>query len=69
MILHLALFMLVAFTGFSSGVNRDCGPLCDYVWAPDDHYHYDLVETQRGEGVTFYTLNMTSQKWYDGMYR
>ncbi len=49
-----------------SGKNLDCGPLCDYVWAPDDHYKYELIETQRGVAVTLYTLNMTSQKWFDG---
>ena len=37
--------------------------LDEYVYTPDPAYKYELVNTQRGEGVTVYTLKMTSQEW------
>lgn len=42
-------------------------PLDDYVNTPDPHYTYKLVKAYSETGYTLYILNMTSQKWQDGM--
>ena len=42
-------------------------PLDDYVNAYDDHYNYSLIKTFELTGYKLYILNMTSQKWYDGI--
>lgn len=34
-----------------------------YVQKPDASYHYDVVNTVRGEGYTLYVVNLTSQTW------
>ena len=34
-----------------------------YVQAPDPNYHYELVNTIKGDGYTTYVLDMTSQQW------
>jgi hypothetical protein len=41
-------------------------PLDDYVYAPDPHYNYTLIDQHSIEGGTVYIYNFTSQKWYDG---
>jgi PhoPQ-activated pathogenicity-related protein len=47
-------------------------PLDDYVWTPDDHYHWELIPDQEpltGRSIdgkhswTGYLLNVTSQQW------
>ncbi len=42
-------------------------PLDDYVKAPDPHYKYELIKVYELEGYTLYVLNLTSQKWLDGI--
>ncbi|HBY59453.1 MAG TPA: PhoPQ-activated pathogenicity [Solibacterales bacterium] len=37
--------------------------LDDYVSAPDENYKYELVNTAKGDGITAYVLDMTSQAW------
>jgi len=34
-----------------------------YIYAPDTHFHYDLVRTITAPGYTAYVLNMTSQQY------
>ena len=34
----------------------------------DGFFSWDFVTTYEYEGVTMYMLNMTSQKWLDGIY-
>ncbi len=34
-----------------------------YVRQPDPTYHYDVVNTIRGDGYTVYVVNLTSQTW------
>ena len=41
-------------------------PLDDYVFAPDPHYWYEIIQTYNMTGYTLYILNFTSQMWYDG---
>ena len=41
-------------------------PLDDYVFAPDPHYGYEIIETYNMTGYTVYILNFTSQIWLDG---
>lgn len=41
-------------------------PLDDYVFAPDPHYGYELIQTYEMTGYTIYVLNLTSQMWLDG---
>jgi len=43
---------------------RQDTPLDEYVWRPDDSYRWELIQTQRGNAATFYTLFMISQTWY-----
>ena len=47
--------------------SRDTTPLDEYVWWPDDSYRWELIQTQRGEECTFYTLFLISQTWYPGI--
>ncbi len=42
-------------------------PLDDYVKAPDPHYKYEVIKVYELEGYTLYVLNLTSQKWLDGI--
>ncbi len=41
----------------------DRTPLDEYVDKPDPTYNYKLVNTIKGEGVTTYVVEMTSQTW------
>lgn len=34
-----------------------------YVAKPDPNYHWELVRTDEGEGLTSYTIDLTSQQW------
>ena len=43
-------------------------PLDDYVNTPDPHYKYELLKSQKLTGYTLHIINMTSQKWLDGIY-
>lgn len=42
-------------------------PLDDYVNTPDSNYKYDLIYTYEQAGYKLYILNMTSQRWQDGI--
>ncbi len=42
-------------------------PLDDYVNKPDPAYSWKLIQTYPSSTYTVYVLNMTSQKWFDGM--
>lgn len=42
-------------------------PLFDYVMSPDPYYKYDLIETYNFNEHDIYVINMTSQKWRDGL--
>lgn len=42
-------------------------PLDDYVFAPDPNYKYELLRTYNFIDHDVYILNMTSQKWKDGL--
>ena len=54
---------LVAFQSFAAAPATPLTALDRYVAAPDTNYTYRLVDTIRGEGVTTYVLDMTSQSW------
>jgi hypothetical protein len=44
--------------------------LDDYVNFDDGYFHWDILTTYRFEEnkTTVYMVNMTSQKWMDGIY-
>lgn len=60
---QLVLFFL--FNHFLVFILAD--PLEDYVKQPDPHYHYELLKTYNFADHDFYIINMTSQKWQDGI--
>ena len=43
-------------------------PLDDYVLAPDPNYNYELLKTYNLADYDVFILNMTSQKWKDGLF-
>ena len=47
---------------FARKGNRETA-LDRYVAKPDDHFKWELVKTEKEEGLTSYTLNMISQQW------
>lgn len=60
---HLLLLLALFVALFSADVINKT-PLDDYVWAQDDHYHWEVIgETYHGRGFKGYYLNMTSQAW------
>ncbi len=42
-------------------------PLDDYVNTPDPAFTWKLIQTYPSSTYTVYVLNMTSQKWFDGI--
>ena len=42
-------------------------PLDDYVNTPDANYGWKRLQTYSFPTHTLYVINMTSQKWFDGM--
>ena len=43
-------------------------PLDDYVYAPDPHFGWTVIQTYEQPDYVLYILNFTSQKWYDGTF-
>ena len=39
----------------------------EYVQSDDGYYSWTEIDEIRYDGVTMYVLNMTSQKWQDGI--
>ena len=37
----------------------------DYVDRPDEHFNYKVLSLQNVEGLDYYVLELTSQKWRD----
>ncbi len=57
-LLRAALPLLLAWAAPAADTALD-----RYVHAPDPAYHYDVVNTIRGDGYTVYVVNMISQTW------
>src|SRR5580704_15397958 len=59
---HFALLAVcVSFVAASPGDERTA--LDEYVAKPDPVYGYTLVDSIKGDGITTYVLEMTSQSW------
>ena len=43
--------------------------LVDYINNGDNNYKWEAIDQMRGEGVTAYRLELTSQKWQDIVWR
>ncbi len=56
-------FVLLFLGASSSSAAVKSTALDAYVHAPDNHYHYELIQETRHTGYTLYLLHMTSQKW------
>ena len=55
--------MMLVFALSSTLIAERKTALDAYVYAPDSHYHYELIQQTEHAGYTFYLLQMTSQKW------
>src|SRR5262245_36893722 len=58
---HALLLVCVALFMGAAGDERTA--LDEYVAKPDPNYAYKLVNEIKGDGVTTYVLEMTSQQW------
>jgi len=60
--------ILLLFATIVLVIKINCGtPLDDYVNAPDPSFTWKLIQTYPFPTYTVYILNMTSQKWLDGI--
>jgi hypothetical protein len=61
---NIALFAVI----FLILQNISSTPLDDYVNKYDPHYEFKVINwTYRGDGYTFFCINMTSQQWLTRM--
>ncbi len=59
----LLALVLVSKLALAGGPGDERTALDEYIAAPDPNYGYQLVNTIKGEGVTTYVIDMTSQAW------
>lgn len=60
--------ILWLFVIFFSTINiTSSTPLDDYVNTPDPNFSWKLLQTYPTSTCTVYILNMTSQRWIDGL--
>ncbi len=69
-LLTFAICLVLAGCAYTRPINPGDGPagaeqtaLDEYVKRPDPNFRYALHSTVKGDGVTMYVLDMTSQEW------
>ena len=50
-------------------VQNDVTPLDEYVQGDDGYWSYEYLATYAYNGVDIYVVNMTSQKYQDGLFK
>jgi hypothetical protein len=61
--------IMLLFFIIASIINMNDGtPLDDYVNRPDPAFAWKVIQSYPSSTYTVYILNMTSQKWFNGLY-